>query len=98
MSPRIFPVARRAPSQLRAAGAGVAGRISAMGWPKRVTRKGRPVLRTRSKVARQVALNFEIAMDSMQQVMPRSINLVSPRRPEAERNRLPDPWSQGKVR
>jgi hypothetical protein len=39
--------------------------MSAMGFPKRVTRSGRPVRRTRSSVARQVALNFEIAMVSM---------------------------------
>jgi len=41
-----------------------------MGLPKRVTRKGRPVLRTRSKVARHVALNFEIAIESMLVTIP----------------------------
>ena len=76
MSPRIFPVWRRAPSQLRGVGAGVGGRISAMGLPKRVTRKGRPVLRTRSKVAKQVALNFEIAIESIGVSIPWSITMV----------------------
>src|SRR5579859_1373354 len=41
------------------------GLISAMGWPKRVTRIGCPVFRTRSRTARQVALNFEMAISSM---------------------------------
>jgi hypothetical protein len=39
--------------------------MSATGLPNRVTRSGRPVRRTRSNVARHVALNFEIGMDSM---------------------------------
>src|SRR5271168_2441179 len=41
------------------------GLISATAWPKRVTRMGWPVLRTRSRTARQVALNFEMAISSM---------------------------------
>ncbi len=47
-----------------------------MGLPKRVTRKGRPVLRTRSKVARHVALNFEIAIESMLGNVPWSTTMV----------------------
>ena len=52
------------PSHFRADRSGSAGTMSATGLPKRVTRSGRPVRLTRSSVARHVALNFEIGMDS----------------------------------
>jgi len=51
--------------------------MSAMGFPKRVTRNGRPVRRTRSNVARQVALNFEIAIVSMQLNVSWSLTMVN---------------------
>jgi hypothetical protein len=38
----------------------------AMGTPRLVTRRGWPVLRTRSRAAKQVALNLEIGIASMQ--------------------------------
>ncbi len=41
------------------------GTISATGTPNRVTRRGFLVLPTRSRVARQVALNLEIAISSI---------------------------------
>ena len=49
--------------------AGGAGRTSAIGSPRRVTRMGRPVRRTRSSAARHVALNFEIAITSVSRSM-----------------------------
>ena len=53
------------PSQESPTLAGVGGITSAIGCPRRVTRMGDPVRRTRSKTARQVALNSEMEMDSM---------------------------------
>jgi hypothetical protein len=44
---------------------GEGGTTSATGLPNLVTRIGRRVLRTRSRTARQVALNLEIAISSM---------------------------------
>jgi len=44
--------------------------MSATGRPKRVIRTGSPVRRTRSSTARHVALNFEIAIDSLGSFMP----------------------------
>lgn len=38
--------------------------MSATGFPNRVTRRGRPVRLTRSRTARQVALNLDIGMES----------------------------------
>lgn len=55
MAPRL----RMAPNQA-SEGAFVGGMISATGLPKRVIRTGCPVLPTRSRTARHVALNFEI--------------------------------------
>src|SRR6476646_10514600 len=60
MSPAILAVPRIVPSHPGREGPGAGGTMSATGLPNRVTRKGRPVRRTRSSVARQVALNFEI--------------------------------------
>jgi hypothetical protein len=64
-SPVILPACASLPIQSSFKEPGVGGMISAMGLPNRVTRIGRPVLRTRSSVARQVALNFEIGIESM---------------------------------
>ncbi len=58
-------VPRSEPSHSGCRPSGDGGTMSATGFPKRVTRSARPVRRTRSRVARQVALNFEIGMDSM---------------------------------
>ena len=65
MSPTISAVPAMAPSQLGDGAFGVLGTMSAIGLPKRVTRNGRPVRRTRSSVARQVALNFEMGRVSI---------------------------------
>ena len=62
MSPRIFPVPTMLPSRRRTRFLGDGGTISAMGFPKRVTRMGVRVLRTRSRTAQQVALNSEIGI------------------------------------
>lgn len=58
------PVPRILPSERRPGSPGLTGVISAIGLPKRVTRTGFPVRRTDSSTARQVALNFEIAISS----------------------------------
>lgn len=65
MSPTIFAVPFAEPSQRPDWGAAGGGTISATGSPKRVTRIGWPVLRTRSSTARHVALNFEMAIRSI---------------------------------
>ena len=57
---RPHPVARR--------GGGGGGTTSAIGFPKRVIRIGFRVLWTRCKTARQVALNLETAISSMDQM------------------------------
>jgi len=58
MVPRIDPI------QLFFFGLGEGGTISATGTPNLVIRMGLRVLRTRSTTARQVALNFEMAISS----------------------------------
>src|SRR5260370_13965508 len=58
ISPRITAVPAPPPSRIFLTA--LAGAISAMGWPNRLTRIGSPVLRTRSRTARHVALNCEI--------------------------------------
>jgi len=65
MSPsiRIVPVMEPSQRFFRGLGAGVT--TSATGSPNLVTRMGRRVLRTRSRRARQVALNFEMAISSI---------------------------------
>ena len=64
MSPVIFPVAAREPTQFFGFET-LGGMTSATGSPKRVTRTGLPVVLTLSKTARQVALNFEMAISSI---------------------------------
>ena len=64
MSPVIFPVAAREPTQFFGFETW-GGMTSATGSPKRVTRTGLPVVLTLSKTARQVALNFEMAISSI---------------------------------
>src|SRR6185437_4858095 len=65
MSPRIRPVCASRPASRRRNLPWPAGPISATGAPKRVTNTGSPVCRTRSSTARQVALNFEMAICSI---------------------------------
>ncbi len=64
MSPAMRPWPRIEPGQVVGRAAARGGMTSASGFPNRVTRKGRPVRRTRSSAARQVALNFETAISS----------------------------------
>ena len=61
MSPEISSESLIQPSQ-DCFGAALTGRTSATGFPKRVTRIGFRVRRTSSITARQVTLNFEIAI------------------------------------
>ena len=63
-SPMRVPRLCMAPNQA-SEGAFVGGMISATGLPKRVIRTGCPVLPTRSRTAKQVALNFEICISSI---------------------------------
>ena len=65
MSPTMPPVPAMEPSQGSFFAFGEGGTTSAMGSPNFVTRTGLHVLRTRSRTARQVALNLEIAISSM---------------------------------
>src|SRR5215471_938456 len=65
MSPLIWIVPSIEPSQCLVFGFDAGGTTSAIGSPNLVTRIGRRVLRTRSRMARQVALNFEIAISSI---------------------------------
>ena len=67
MSPTISALPRSAPKRRDLAVDDGGGIISAIGSPKRVTRIGFPVFRTCSSRARQVALNFEIAISSIEQ-------------------------------
>jgi hypothetical protein len=67
MSPTIRPVPAMEPSQALFLAFGEGGTTSATGSPNLVTRIGLRVLRTRSRTARQVALNLEIAISSMMQ-------------------------------
>src|SRR5262245_29425582 len=67
--PTMSPLRRAVPAiepshdpDLRTADGAV---TSAIGSPKRVTRMGLRVLRTRSRTAKHVALNFEIAISSI---------------------------------
>src|SRR5471032_1264985 len=64
MSPETSTDSLMQPSQ-DGFGEGAGGRISATGLPKRVTRTGVRVRRTSASTARQVALNFEIAISCM---------------------------------
>ena len=62
----MVPVLRMEPIQSVPTAAADGGLISATGTPRRVTSTDVPVRRTRSSTARHVALNSEIAMDSME--------------------------------
>jgi len=66
MSPLILAVPAIEPSQLPLETDIDGGFTSATGWPNRVTRSGFRVFLTRSNTSRQVALNFEIAISSIQ--------------------------------
>ena len=68
MSPVMRAVPRRAPSLRVGRCFTGGGTTSATGCPKRVTNMGFPVLRTFSSTAKQVALNFEMAISSTKQV------------------------------
>ena len=68
MSPTMRAVPRIDPSSRREGFATEGGPTSATGSPNRVTSTGFPVFRTRSKTARQVALNFEMAIWSIRKV------------------------------
>src|SRR5579863_4073196 len=65
MSPKMRAVPRIDPSSRRVGFATDGGPTSATGSPNRVTSTGLPVFRTRSSTARQVALNFEMAICSI---------------------------------
>src|SRR5579859_3724064 len=65
MSPTISAVPAIEPNQSPRSPAGEGGPISATGLPKRVTRIGFLVLRTRSSMARHLALNTDMATSSM---------------------------------
>jgi hypothetical protein len=67
MSPRIFPLERKAPNQPCRRGGDKTGTISATGSPERVIRTGCPVRCTLSSTAVQTALNLEIVMLSTAQ-------------------------------
>jgi len=62
ISPKIFPLERKDPSQRFGWGGGKTGKISATGSPERVIRTGWPVRCTFSSTAVQTALNSEIVM------------------------------------
>jgi len=64
-SPLIFAVPAMDPIQDFVRGGDEGGTISAMGLPNFVTRIGSRVLRTRSRTARHVALNFEMVISSV---------------------------------
>lgn len=57
----------------------VTGNTSATGFPNRVTRTGFPVTLTCSNTARQVALNFEIAISSMVKLDHSHLTMVQTR-------------------
>jgi hypothetical protein len=67
MSPTIRAVPVMEPSQGLFLAFGEGGTTSATGSPNLVTRFGLRVLRTRSRTAKHVALNLEIAISSMMQ-------------------------------
>src|SRR5438270_12542816 len=65
MSPRIFISPFMEPIHFTVEAVGDDGTTSATGFPKRVIRIGRWVLRTLSSSARHFALNSEMAISSM---------------------------------
>jgi hypothetical protein len=62
------------PSQLFGGGGTEGGTTSATGCPNRVMSTGFLVRRTLSRTARQVALNWEMAMLSMENFLPQNIS------------------------
>lgn len=66
----ICPLDFMTPSQSSGRGSAEGGTTSATGSPNRVMRTGFRVRRTRSRTARQVALNFEIAIFSIWKNLP----------------------------
>src|ERR1041385_5315482 len=73
MSPTMRPVPAKEPSQSCDFGSGGGGTTSATGLPKRVIKTGFFVRRTRSTTARQVALNFDMAIFSMLKCQIKSV-------------------------
>jgi hypothetical protein len=65
MSPQIFPLRLKEPSQEAFFSGGGAGLIIAMGLPRLVTITGLPVRFTFSITAKHVALNFDMGIMSM---------------------------------
>src|SRR6185312_15062735 len=65
ISPVMWAVPARQPIQWAGRAGTAGGPTSATGFPKRVTRMGLCVLRTRSRIARQVALKVEMAICSI---------------------------------
>ena len=65
MSPFTRTAPRSEPSHVAPVLADATGTISAMGWPRLVTRTDWPVWRTFSSTERQVALKCEILMVSI---------------------------------
>lgn len=85
MSPVIRPVPLRDPSHDSGRSPGGGGITCAIGTPRRVTRIGWPVRLTRSRSARQVALNFETGTRSIARVnLPWSSTMV-----KTARHRVP---------
>ena len=77
MWPVIFPVDASEPTHRLAFLRAGASQTSTIGSPKRVTRIGWPDFRTRSITAKQVALNFEMAIFSIPDIVPSSTTIVN---------------------
>jgi len=69
MSPIIFAVPLIRPSHSPSSLMGEGGTTSATALPKRVTRIGRLVFRTRSMIAKHLALNSEAEISSMTRLL-----------------------------
>ena len=70
MSPTIVAVPAKQPIQCAGRGGAGGGKTSATGSPRRVTKIGFLVLRTRSRTVKQVALNADISIVSIQRAYP----------------------------
>ena len=70
MSPVIFPFDLKEPNHDFFFSGGGGGSMIAMGLPCRVTMTDRPVFLTLSSTARQVALNFEMFINSICSALP----------------------------
>lgn len=91
-SPEISTRPAMAPSQFDREARRCGGITSATGWPKRVINTGRPVRFTRWRTARQVALNFDTGMLSMESTLTWSeimVKCAPPQSPAASPLRLP---------